>query len=169
MQEETAHTAQTPAAPQEERRYRRLKVLKRAMIAFGGGQFSGFPCVIRDMTIAGARLELSDTIALPRFFTLHVEIDGFKVECELVWQGLTYAGVRFIGEKQATPMARKQVLQTSETALSEQFLRDEAERRRREQGHHGAQSGTTHCNGEPAPAATPLRRQVSFGKRKFEG
>jgi hypothetical protein len=76
------------------------------------------------MTTKGARIELQNIIALPKFFTLHIEIDGIQIDCSLVWQKPPFAGVEFIGEARHSNLARPQSVGSSEGALSESFMRE---------------------------------------------
>ena len=143
----------------EEREFRRFRVLKRAVLGFGD-QFASQPCIVRDICDTGAKLEIQELIALPRHFTLHVEIDGFKVECELRWQRMPFAGVQFTGPKQHSVLGRKQVLGDAETALSEQFQKDFELREKMAAGKEQRDT-TVRPVGSHKPAA--------FGKRHFEG
>ncbi|MCB1455405.1 MAG: hypothetical protein KDJ48_01035 [Nitratireductor sp.] len=101
----------------------RQRVLKTAKAAFND-QFSAIPCLMRNVSETGARLVFDNVGLVPRVFTLFVELDGYKVECERVWQEGKECGVRFCGEKQETRIRKVQVFGSSETALSERTLRD---------------------------------------------
>ena len=87
----------------------RSKVLKGAHAAFNQ-EFSAIPCTLRNLSGSGARLIFEGGWFVPDRFTLHVDIDGYKVECERVWQKGSECGVRFVGEKIMTGKARQQVL-----------------------------------------------------------
>ena len=154
--EGNAPPANVEMAP-EERRSRRQRVLKRAILGFGD-QFGSQPCIVRDICDTGAKLEIQEFVVLPRVFTLHVEIDGFKVECDLKWQRTPFAGVEFIGLKEHSVLARKQVLGDAETALSQQFQKDFELRERMT-----AKSPQLEI---PAKTVTP-HKPVTFGKRNF--
>lgn len=145
----------------DERCEHRVKVLKRGMLAFNN-QFEGQTCVVRDMTSGGAKLELQNIVALPKFFTLHIEIDGIQVDCHLIWQKPPFAGVEFIGEARASNLARQQSIGTSESTLSETFMREFQMRQAHE--HRGQENieTNTHRN-RPRAKAKP------FGKRAFKG
>jgi hypothetical protein len=59
------------------------------------------PCVVRDLSKSGGRLELFKEAALPRYFLLSMMPDGSeRLLCSKVWQLALIAGVRFV-EKQA--------------------------------------------------------------------
>ncbi|MBU4542302.1 MAG: hypothetical protein KUA43_07705 [Hoeflea sp.] len=87
----------------------RHKVLKGAHVAFNS-EFSAVPCTIRNMSETGSRIIIEGGWFIPEQFMLHVDIDGYKVECKRVWQRGSECGARFIGEKIKTGRARQQVL-----------------------------------------------------------
>lgn len=144
----------------DERVSDRAKVLKRGIIGFGE-EYASIPCLVRDLSDHGAKVELETLIALPKRFTLHIEIDGFKVDCRLAWQKHPHAGIQFVGEKHKTALARKQVLGTQENALSEQFQKDMEMRERAEQATHQAK--------QPTKPSHLTRKTPVFGKRAFKG
>ena len=72
----------------------RYRVRKPAKIEYGGDKI---PCTIRDLSVTGAALELSDLSAeiVPEAFTLIVPEDGLKLRCHVVWRGAFRMGVAF--------------------------------------------------------------------------
>ena len=59
------------------------------------------PCIVRDLSKQGGRLELFKEVTLPRYFLLSMMPDGSERRlCSKVWQLECVAGVRFV-EKQA--------------------------------------------------------------------
>lgn len=148
----------TGADEAENRVAHRQRVLKSARASFND-QFSAIPCVMRNVSETGARLQFEDMAIVPRVFTLFVDLDGYKVQCERVWQDGKSCGVRFVGEKIPTKVFRTQVLKSSETALGQQVMR-ELELRQREQDFV-AQRPT-----DPDRDSRPARRQVVFGRRR---
>ena len=88
-------------------RPRRMRTLKGAHAAFNH-EFSAVPCTVRDESETGAKLQFDEAWWVPDQFTLLVEIDGYKVECEKVWHKGNLYGVRFTSEKMKTGMARRQ-------------------------------------------------------------
>jgi hypothetical protein len=57
------------------------------------------PCVVRDISATGARLELALDEPLPRSFLLSLTRDGIvRRMCGVAWQLATVAGIRFSGE-----------------------------------------------------------------------
>ncbi|MCA9148780.1 MAG: PilZ domain-containing protein [Planctomycetales bacterium] len=153
-----------------------MRVLKRGMIGFRG-QFAACPCVIRNISKHGALIELFDPLALPRRFTVHIEIDGIKADCELVWQSKNLAGVQFEGEMEQTMVHRRQVVRASENALPDHSERDERQRQWRE--HLARRQAEKQLQEEQrkerqeairATVSTPLHRKAAaFGRRRFGG
>jgi hypothetical protein len=71
----------------------RFRVSKPAQIEYGGDKR---PCIIRDLSITGAALELGDQSAtVPPAFTLIVPEDGLKLACRVVWRKAFRVGVAF--------------------------------------------------------------------------
>lgn len=102
----TGHGAEAlPPTP----RPARFKVLKGAHAAFNN-EFSAIPCKLRNLSESGARVVFEGGWFAPDRFMLHVDIDGYKVECERVWQRGSECGAHFIGAKIKTGEARRQVL-----------------------------------------------------------
>ena len=87
----------------------RSRVLKGAYAAFNQ-EFSAIPCTLRDISATGAHVVFEGGWFVPDRFMLHVDIDGYKIECERVWQKGSECGVRFVGERLVTGKARQQVL-----------------------------------------------------------
>ncbi len=101
---------ETMPSPQSEdaiERPRRTRVFKGAHAAFNQ-EHSAVPCVVRDLSETGAKIEFSLGWIVPKHFTLFVELDGFKVECEKVWHHGDLYGVRFTGPRVPTDVVRKQ-------------------------------------------------------------
>ena len=71
----------------------RYRVSKPAQIDYGGDKT---PCIIRDLSVTGAALELSDLSAtVPAAFTLIVPEDKLKLPCRVVWRTAFKIGVAF--------------------------------------------------------------------------
>jgi hypothetical protein len=105
---EPVDPSEEPNAP-DQARQPRTRVLKGAHAAFNQ-EFSAIPCTLRDISTTGAHIVFEGGWFVPDRFMLHVDIDGYKIECERVWQRGSECGVRFIGEKLVTGKARQQVL-----------------------------------------------------------
>jgi hypothetical protein len=57
------------------------------------------PCIVRDVSASGAKLELAEDTALPKSFLLSLTKDGnVRRMCGVAWQLATVAGVRFNDE-----------------------------------------------------------------------
>jgi PilZ domain len=78
----------------ERRTYPRLRVLKSAELVLA--KSTSFECVVRDLTIGGARIEIPNTIDLPK--ELEVAFDGGSSmrPCRLVWRTISVAGLEFL-------------------------------------------------------------------------
>jgi PilZ domain len=78
----------------ERRKYPRLRVLKSAKLVLA--KSTSFACVVRDLTIGGARIEIPNTIDLPK--ELEVAFDGgsSRRPCRLVWRTISVAGLEFL-------------------------------------------------------------------------
>ncbi len=71
----------------------RYRVSKAAQIDYGGDKT---PCTIRDLSITGAALVLSDLSAtIPPVFTLIVPEDKLRLSCRVVWRSAFKMGVTF--------------------------------------------------------------------------
>jgi PilZ domain len=70
----------------------RYRVMKPAKIDHGGDKIS---CTVRDLSITGAALEISDPIGIPGQFTLIVPEDGLNLPCRVVWRRDFRIGVTF--------------------------------------------------------------------------
>jgi hypothetical protein len=54
------------------------------------------PCALRDISITGARIAVSDPAGIPDEFVLLLTKNGrVRRSCSLVWRGETNIGVRF--------------------------------------------------------------------------
>jgi hypothetical protein len=86
--------------PEDRRRHPRETLATPASIYHKDGSFL-VPCVVRDLSTTGARIELFKEAALPQYFRLSLLPDGSgRRLCSKVWQIALIAGVRF-AEKEA--------------------------------------------------------------------
>lgn len=79
----------------ERRTHPRSRVLKSAKLVLGNS--SVFDCVVRNLTNAGACVEIQNIIVLPKRF--HLSFDGGRSNraCKLVWRRLNgTAGLEFV-------------------------------------------------------------------------
>ncbi|MBS0240975.1 MAG: response regulator [Proteobacteria bacterium] len=73
----------------------RTRMLKGGVIAFSA-RHATIPCVVRDISEGGARLQVSQSTNVPDTFELIVELDGLEATCEIAWRKVTEVGVRFL-------------------------------------------------------------------------
>jgi len=52
-------------------------------------------CVLQDVSVAGACVQLEDSRALPPYFMLVVPAEQIELNCVLVWADNALAGIRF--------------------------------------------------------------------------
>ena len=97
-------------------REHRARVLKKAKVLFKEGLRS-VPCVVRNISPHGARLEFEQAYLVPKEFELRIELEGFEVTCERRWEDGLACGVQFISEKRPIKLGRTQVLSPSDQAL----------------------------------------------------
>jgi hypothetical protein len=147
----------------DKRQARRMRVLMSGNILLPGN-LSTFPCTVRNLSEGGAMIVFPDLTPVPEHFSLHVELSGFKVECEKIWQdGLTY-GVRFLSEREPVKSLRQQLVNTSETALSQQTRRDfEIRERLAEDERRIAEERAAERRREMAEAVSAGRRAALLG------
>ena len=96
--------------PQEDKRgASRRRVLKGAIVAFNDRR-STLPCIVRDLSLSGARLEVKGSISAPDTFILIVELDGLEADCAVVWRKGVELAVRFICPPRQVPPKRSQIV-----------------------------------------------------------
>jgi hypothetical protein len=67
----------------------RNRVLKAGTIEFGGGAVN---CVVRNISIAGAALDVSNPTGIPEDF---IRVDGVRKFCHVNWRSGKRIGVSF--------------------------------------------------------------------------
>jgi hypothetical protein len=70
----------------------RFNVLGAGTIEFDGGAID---CVVRDMSIAGAALDVPSSRSIPEHFTLALHADRQRIPCHIVWRNEERMGVAF--------------------------------------------------------------------------
>ncbi|MCV0428159.1 MAG: PilZ domain-containing protein [Roseibium sp.] len=100
-------------------RERRVRVLKKGKIVFQRGLRS-IPCLIRDLSESGAKLEFDQPYMLPEEFVLQIDLQDYEVSCKRRWIEGLQCGAEFVGEKRRIAQMRAQTLKTSEEALKEE-------------------------------------------------
>jgi hypothetical protein len=71
----------------------RFRVSKAATIEFIGGR--PINCVVRNLSVTGAAVELSDPCGIPDSFLLVMPDDGLRLPCRIVRRGGYLIGVAF--------------------------------------------------------------------------
>lgn len=84
----------------------RQRVLKAGKI-LPPGNMSIVDCVIRDMSLTGARLAAGDQVAIPNEFRLVVLQDDTIRCAEVVWRRGDLIGVRFTSEPRRAPPRKR--------------------------------------------------------------
>ncbi|MEL7543571.1 MAG: PilZ domain-containing protein, partial [Pseudomonadota bacterium] len=100
------------STPKEDRGAERKRVLKGAKISFAA-RCASLPCVVRDMSETGARLQVKDHLSVPDTFELIIELDGFEVDVEVVWRKASEVGVIFLDSPKITKATRTQIVGSS--------------------------------------------------------
>ena len=80
----------------ERRRKSRRRVLFGGIVAYADGRVS-FDCIIRSLSMSGARIAISETAQLPAKFYLICIRDRVAYEAQLAWRDGSEAGVEFAG------------------------------------------------------------------------
>ncbi|MEA2863390.1 MAG: hypothetical protein QOC84_1346 [Bradyrhizobium sp.] len=80
------------ALMEERRAAPRNRVMKAATIEFDGG---AIVCVVRDLSISGAAVDLAGSVYIPEHFTLSFRADGLQMPCRLIWRKEGRIGVAF--------------------------------------------------------------------------
>jgi hypothetical protein len=76
----------------ERRAIPRKPVLISGAIQFAGGAIN---CLVRNMTISGAALDVADPHDIPERFNLVFKADGTHIPCHAVWRQEERIGVAF--------------------------------------------------------------------------
>jgi hypothetical protein len=84
----------------EKRAAPRHRVLKHGTLTFSGG--GRVDCMVRNISLGGARLDVANPFGLPKSFTLLIETDRFMRRCRPVWCSDTRIGVAFEEGPRAT-------------------------------------------------------------------
>lgn len=93
----------------EHRRSNRRRQLKSAIVAFNYRR-STIPCVVREISETGARLEGPGNM-IPEAFELLIEIDGLEAQCRVVWRKPDEVGVTFTQPPIKKAPRRNQVIE----------------------------------------------------------
>jgi len=77
----------------ERRKIQRHRMLKAGSITFN--RAAGVDCRVRNLSPAGACLEVASQVGIPNEFVLVVEVDHLKLPCHVIWRTATRLGVEF--------------------------------------------------------------------------
>ena len=72
----------------------RKRQLKAGTIGFNGG--GGIDSIVKNLSGTGALLQVESVIGIPDQFTLFIETEKFKRDCQVVWRQPTRLGIRFV-------------------------------------------------------------------------
>jgi PilZ domain len=79
----------------ERRKAHRHRTLKGGSISFN--RAGGIDCRVRNLSPAGACLEVASQVGIPDDFMLVIETDHLKMPCHVIWRTVTRMGVEFRG------------------------------------------------------------------------
>jgi hypothetical protein len=79
----------------ERRKSQRHRTLRAGSISFN--RAAGIDCRVRNLSPAGACLEVASQVGIPDDFMLVIEIDHLKTPCHVIWRTATRMGVEFRG------------------------------------------------------------------------
>ncbi len=83
----------------ERRKAQRARTLKAGTIAFNHA--AGITCRVRNLSPAGACLEVASQIGIPDAFLLIIDYDNFRQPCHVIWRSATRIGVAFLAIRDA--------------------------------------------------------------------
>ncbi len=78
----------------ERRQFGLLQTTHHAWIRVAGRP--PVPCIVRDLSVAGAGVELTEDCALPNHFTLAIDAVGFTGTCSVRHRDGTKLGIEFV-------------------------------------------------------------------------
>lgn len=99
-----AHRPEDQQEAAQKPRFSHRKQAASAGIIYSNEINGAVHCVVRDMSVTGARLLVKEsklldrsggTLKLPERFTLNIRIDRVAIDCLRVWQDGDEVGVRF--------------------------------------------------------------------------
>ncbi len=78
---------------EERRKVQRHRTFKAGHIAFN--RAGAIDCSVRNLSPAGACLEVASQIGIPDRFVLLVDVDRLRQPCHVIWRSATRMGVAF--------------------------------------------------------------------------
>ncbi len=88
---------------EERRKIQRHRVLKAGSIGFN--RAAGISCRVRNLSTAGACLDIASPFGIPEDFVLMIENDHLHQPCHVIWRIGNRMGVEFQTEADDTPKA----------------------------------------------------------------
>jgi hypothetical protein len=88
---------------EERRKVQRHRVLKAGSIGFN--RAAGIDCRVRNLSPAGACLDIASQVGIPDDFVLVVETDHLKQPCHVIWRSGNRMGVEFRPEAETAQHA----------------------------------------------------------------
>jgi hypothetical protein len=79
---------------EERRKVQRMRVLKGAKIIFNQ-RLSSLDCIVRNLSAAGACLQLASPVGLPTTFEMSLDGDRSIRSCRVIWHTAERIGVAF--------------------------------------------------------------------------
>ena len=76
----------------DKRDTQRQNVIKAGTISFDG---TGIDCLVRNMSVGGANLEVESQIGIPSSFELVINVERSNHHCHVVWRKARRIGVAF--------------------------------------------------------------------------
>ncbi|KNY19358.1 PilZ domain-containing protein [Methylobacterium sp. ARG-1] len=108
----------------DHRKETRQRVFLKGRIVFNNGS-SSFDCLVRDLSVSGARLVLSDATTLPQVFDLYIPQKDRTYRSTLCWRREDGIGVTFSDSAGAGPASPDPA--ATEPALRQRIAELEAE------------------------------------------
>jgi hypothetical protein len=81
----------------DKRGTQRLRTFKGGSIMFGLA--AAIDCTIRNLSDAGAALEVQNPVAVPDEFALLIKPEFLKRNCRVAWRSANRIGVQFVGNQ----------------------------------------------------------------------
>ena len=78
---------------EERRKVQRHRVLKVGTLRFN--RAAGIDCRVRNLSAAGACLEMASPVGIPEDFVLVIGSDRFQQPCHVIWRRGNRVGVEF--------------------------------------------------------------------------
>ncbi|MGE0700166.1 MAG: response regulator [Hyphomicrobiaceae bacterium] len=141
----------------------RRRVLKSGTAIFNLRR-STLPCVVREISDDGAKLEVHQGLGLPDQFELRIDLEGLEVGCEVVWRKAYSVGVRFVRPLSPGTSTARAHRRDEHVGLPAPSARPNAAdhvARSPERGNASSQGSSPVPPAEAAPSAPPIHILVA--------